>query len=65
MIALKEKSRESAKFKALAEDMPQVNKPKWIDANCENLSAKIVAMPQRDDIDFEINEQLIIELYSK
>ena len=65
VIALKEKSRESAKFKALAEDMAQVNKPKWIDANAENLSAKIVAMPQRDDIDFEINEQLIVELYSK
>ena len=65
VIAVKEKSRESAKFKALAEEMPQVNKPKWIDANNENLSAKIVAMPERSDIDFEINEQLIVELYSK
>ncbi|MBO7273377.1 MAG: 30S ribosomal protein S4 [Clostridia bacterium] len=65
VIAVREKSRDSVKFKALAEEMASVNKPKWIDANCETLSAKIVAMPERSDIDFEIQEQLIVELYSK
>ena len=65
VITVKEKSRESAKFKALAEEMASVNKPKWMDANNEQLTAKIVAMPERSDIDFEINEQLIVELYSK
>jgi small subunit ribosomal protein S4 len=38
--------------------------PKWLDVD-KNGSAKVVAMPERDDIDFEFNEQLIIELYSK
>ncbi|MBP5209392.1 MAG: 30S ribosomal protein S4 [Clostridia bacterium] len=65
VITVKEKSRESAKFKALAEEMASVNKPKWMDANNEQLTARIVAMPERSDIDFEINEQLIVELYSK
>ena len=65
VIAVREKSRESAKFKTLAEEMASVNKPKWIDANNENQTAKIVAMPERSDIDFEIEEQLIVELYSK
>ena len=65
VIAVKESSRDSVKFKTLAEEMASVNKPKWIDANNENLTAKIVAMPERSDIDFEINEQLIVELYSK
>ena len=39
--------------------------PKWIEKDAQNLTCRIVALPQRDDIDFEINEQLIVELYSK
>lgn len=39
--------------------------PKWLEVDKTNGSAKVVAMPERDDIDFEFNEQLIIELYSK
>ena len=65
VVALKEKSRESAKFKALAEDMASVHVPKWLDVNGAELSAKVLAMPERSDIDFEIEEQLIVELYSK
>ena len=65
VVALKEKSRESAKFKALAEEMASVHVPKWLDVNGAELSAKVVAMPERSDIDFEIEEQLIVELYSK
>ena len=51
--------------KALAEAMATKNAPKWLETNKENLSAKVVAMPERDDIDFPFNEQLIVELYSK
>ena len=45
--------------------MATANKPKWIDADAANMTAKIVALPERDDIDFDFNEQLIVELYSK
>ena len=45
--------------------MATKNAPKWLETNKENLSAKVVAMPERDDIDFPFNEQLIVELYSK
>ena len=65
VIAVKESSRENAKIKELAESAASAVKPKWIDFNESALSAKIVAMPAREDIDFEINEQLIVELYSK
>ena len=65
VIAVKEKSRDSVKFKTLAEAMASVNKPKWLDASVEGMCAKVVAMPERSDIDFEIEEQLIVELYSK
>ena len=39
--------------------------PKWLEFNAEKLTGKINALPQRDDIDLNIREHLIIELYSK
>ena len=39
--------------------------PKWLDRDKNNLQGKVIAMPARDDIDFEIAENLIVELYSK
>ena len=65
VIALREKSRSSEKFKELIEEMANVTAPKWLDLNKDAVSAKVVAMPARDDVDFDFNEQLIIELYSK
>ena len=65
VIAVKEASRSSAKFKALAESLESKVAPKWLDVDKTNLQAKVVAFPARDDIDFDFNEQLIVELYSK
>ena len=65
VIALCEKSRSSEKFKILAEQMAAVIAPKWLDVDVAAMSAKVTAIPQRDDIDFPFEEQLIIELYSK
>ena len=65
VIAVKESSRSSVKFKTLAESEGGVRIPKWIDSDKKNFTAKVVAMPAREDIDFEFNEQLIVELYSK
>ena len=62
VIAVKE--TDSVKIKELIENMGDRIAPKWLDVD-KNGSAKVVAMPERDDIDFEFNEQLIIELYSK
>ena len=65
VISVKEASRSSEKFKALAESLEAKTAPKWLDVNKADLSAKVVAFPAREDIDFEFNEQLIVELYSK
>lgn len=65
VIAVKESSKESVKIKALAEAMATVASPKWLEKDAKDLVCKVVALPQRDDIDFEFNEQLIVELYSK
>jgi small subunit ribosomal protein S4 len=65
VIAVKENSKESAKIKALVDALATVSTPKWIELDAKEAVAKIAAFPQRDDIDFEFEEQLIVELYSK
>ena len=65
VIAVCDKSRSSAKFKKLVEDDKFVAAPKWLDRDKNALTGKVIALPARDDIDFEIAENLIVELYSK
>ena len=65
VVALKDKSRSSEKMKALMENMASVNAPKWLEVNADAASAKVIAIPAREDVDFDFNEQLIIEFYSK
>ncbi len=65
VISLKEDSRSSEKFKTLIEAMQTKVTPKWLEVDKENATAKVIAIPQRDDVDFPFEEQLIIELYSK
>lgn len=64
VIAVKEGSRSSAKIKSLVENLTRTA-PRWMDVNVQSLEAKIVALPTREDIDLEITEHLIVELYSK
>ena len=63
VVAVKE--TESTKIKELVEAMGEKISPKWLEIDKNAGVAKVIAMPERDDIDFEFNEQLIIELYSK
>ena len=65
VIAVKESSKESVKIKALGEAMATATAPKWLENDVANLATKVVALPARDDIDFEFEEQLIVEFYSK
>ena len=65
VVAVKESSRSSAKFVALADELATKIVPKWIEVNAESFSGKIVALPTREDVEFPFNEQLIVELYSK
>lgn len=65
VIAVSEKSASNNRFKKLKEDDAFVAAPKWLDRDKNTLSGKVIALPARDDIDFEIAENLIVELYSK
>ena len=64
-IAVSEKSSSNNRFKKMKEDDAFVAAPKWLDRDKNTLTGKVIALPARDDIDFEIAENLIVELYSK
>ena len=65
VIALSERSKKSEKFKQIADINHDKAIPQWLDVNKEAMSAKVLRPSQRDEIDYEIDEQLVIELYSK
>ena len=63
-ITLRTRSQEIEHFKALREGTGRVV-PKWLSLDAENLKAKVVALPVREDIDVSLQEHLIVELYSR
>jgi small subunit ribosomal protein S4 len=63
VITVSEKSRGTEKFKTFAENPKTL--PTWLTANVENFEGKVIAEPNRSDIDVPVNETLIVELYSK
>ncbi|MCR5041014.1 MAG: 30S ribosomal protein S4 [Clostridia bacterium] len=65
VIAVCEKSRSSAKFVSLVETLGGLTMPKWLDKEKDGFEGKVIQLPQRDDIDFEVEEHLIVEFYSK
>ena len=65
VVAVSEKSRSTTKFKSLLEENGKKACPKWIEKANDSFEGKIVAMPARDDIDDDVAEHLIVELYSK
>ena len=65
VISICEKSRGSEKIKAVVEANSARPVPQWIDVDREALSAKVIVLPNRDQIDAPVEEQLIVEFYSK
>ncbi|MBC8570279.1 30S ribosomal protein S4 [Zongyangia hominis] len=65
VIAIANKSKASEKFKAVIEANSAKPVPKWLDVDRQNSQATVVELPQREDIDLEVEEHLIVELYSK
>ena len=65
VISLKETSKSLEKIKANVEDNAFRQPPKWLEYDANNMIAKVLAVPAREDIDMPIEEHLIVELYSK
>jgi small subunit ribosomal protein S4 len=64
VIAVKE-SKTSNKYFEVVKTSKVANLPKWLEFNPEKLEGKILALPVREDIDSQIAEHMIVELYSK
>ena len=65
VVSICEKSRGSEKLKAVVEANSARPTPEWIDVDKTALTAKVVALPNREQIDAPVEDQLIVELYSK
>ena len=65
VVALRENSKKSVKFKEIVEATNGRLIPTWLDMDKENLSAKVVRLPAKEDLDYEVAEHMIVELYSK
>lgn len=65
VVAVAEGSRTSDKIKAVIEANSARPVPQWLDVDTNTMSGKIVVLPNREDIDLDVEEHLIVELYSK
>ena len=65
VIAICDKSKSLEKMKSVVEANSHRPAPAWIDVDKEKCEAKIIALPERDQIDAPIEEQPIVEFYSK
>jgi len=65
IISISEKSRNLDKLKSVIEANSFRQPPKWLEYDANALIAKVTAIPVREDIDMPIEEQLIVEFYSK
>ncbi|MEG2720691.1 MAG: 30S ribosomal protein S4, partial [Oscillospiraceae bacterium] len=64
-ISIKDKSREGEKIKAVLEANASRPVPQWLDKNAETISAKVINLPEREQIEAPVEEHLIVEFYSK
>jgi small subunit ribosomal protein S4 len=65
VVSIKEKSRSNEQIKASVETARARGVPAWLDLTPETFAGTVVELPKREDIKLPIQEQLIVELYSK
>jgi small subunit ribosomal protein S4 len=64
-VSIKTKEKATKALRERFESLKDRALPKWVEVDVQNLKAKITAMPTKEDVGFPIQEQLIVELYSK
>lgn len=65
VIQVKDASKDMAKFEEIKEQAAYKTPPEWLSVDVENLTGRVLAYPVREQIDTPVNEQLIVELYSR
>ena len=64
-VSIRPESLRRIYFKELRQDLDDRRVPRWLSLDGPNMSAKVLHLPARDDIDVSLNEQLIVEYYSR
>jgi len=64
-ITVRENSRKLVVLEAAKEFASHQPSPAWLEINRDNFVGRVLALPKREDINLPVNEQLIVELYSK
>ena len=65
LVAVAPKAKDMLVIKSALISNERVQVPAWLEVDIEKLQGSVLALPQRDQIDLDIREQLIVELYSK
>ena len=65
LVAVAPKAKELLVIKSALVSNERVSVPAWLEVDIEKLQGSVLSLPTRDQIDLDINEQLIVELYSK
>ena len=64
-IAIRENAKKLVVIEASRDYAAQNHTPSWLEIDFANLSGKVVSLPKREEVSLPVNEQLIVELYSK
>lgn len=65
LLSVRENSRDIAYLKENAEVSGSRSVPAWLEVSGENLNARVVSLPNREQIDSPVNEQLVVEFYAR
>jgi small subunit ribosomal protein S4 len=64
-VSIRPESSRKSYFRVLRQEIDDRRIPRWLSLDTQNLSANIISLPVREDIDVTVNEQLIVEYYSR
>ncbi|MBE0467648.1 MAG: 30S ribosomal protein S4, partial [Candidatus Desulforudis sp.] len=65
VIGVRERSKEMTRIKENLERAAETNSPAWLEYDAERAVGRVVALPDREHIDIPVQEQLVVELYSR
>jgi small subunit ribosomal protein S4 len=64
-ISVRSQSQKNNYFKALRQNLDDRQVPRWLNLDANNMTAQVLQLPSREDIDVSLNEQLVVEYYSR
>lgn len=65
VVSVRDQSKQNEFFKGMVEAAEKTSVPMWLERDLENLRARVLRLPERGEIDGNLNEQLIVEYYSR